>query len=122
MIISPYDLSMSLLQSLLFHALIIPLDWLGIITRFQSSKEYNQQQQQQYQQLIIFNISSFLNSIDWELIKLYLVAIICPLWIIYIKFGLDLKFLTCLIAILMGLQPIITGLTIYLIHSSKLRP
>ncbi len=109
------------LESFIFHALIIPLDWVGLVTRISDPKEYhNQYHLNSTIQLMIYKICEFLNELDYELVKLLSLAILCPPVAIFWKFGCCFKLVLSILGIMLGLTPIVIIYTIYCIRSQEL--
>lgn len=109
------------LESFIFYTLVIPLDWVGIVTRITDPKEYQTQYQlNSYLQMILYQICEFLNELDYESIKLYTLAVICPPLALFWKFGCSIRVFISVLGMMLGLTPLVLIYTIYCIKYDPL--
>lgn len=117
-------LILSLLESLIFLCLIVPLDWVGLITRISTDhKEYHSTDNYQLNttiQLILYSICEFLNDLDFEMCKIYIMAIICPPAAIFWKFGPSKELLISILGIICGCCPLVVAYALYCINHEEM--
>lgn len=107
------------LESLIFQAFIVPLDWVGIVNRISDQKEYHDPAAYQLNstiQLMLYKTCEFLNDIDLDLIKLLTLGVLCPPLAIFWRFGCGFRFLVAILGIMCGLTPLVVVYTIYCIR------